>query len=838
MSANPLAERESGLSPSGPHKAEQTEGQGQWIPVACWHNCGGRCLLKAWVVDGRVLRVKSDDTHPDSPDSPQLRACARGRAQRKQVLAPDRLRYPMKRKHWIPGGGRKDLRGRDQWVRICWDEALDILAGETRRIVDSYGNASLLVLSYEEGFQGVLFDPVPRVFRHLGGYTSHWGTVSWGSFPFPSLFMQGSLFENGNDRMDLLRSKLIVLWGTNPAVNRAGNAAYHILRAKEAGARILVVDPIYTESAKALADEWIPVRPGTDTALLLGVAHHMITCGLYDQDFLDRYTLGFDAGHMPEGADPRHNFKDYVLGTHDGVPKTAEWASRICGTDPHTIRGLASQMATVKPAAIISAWSVSKTYRGEQFVQAFFTVGWMTGNLGIPGGQVSWSGQSFGGKALVRLGRIREAMPDNALYPPKSKIANSYPNPLEKDWHALNWSECWDAVVKGEQDRAVHGKQPVDIRMIYHGHAAMLNQMPNLNRGIEAHRKVEFVASASQFLDTGAKYADLVLPVTTMWERHDTLMQANRETILWWRKALEPLFEAKDDMYIARGLAQRLGIDPGAVDPTPEAQKLYNQLAGAQVIKPDGSGYEPLFAISAEDIAELGGEGHPQAGRCDWRRFRKEGIFQVPRSPGDPFVHVSFQDFRRDPHAHPLRTASGKLEIHCETLAKVVNAYGWSRIEPIATYEPPIDGYEDARGSDYPLQLITPHHLRRAHSALDNVPWLREAFPQEFWMNDLDAGARDIANGDTVLVTSPHGALLRRAKVTPCIVPGAVALADGAWADIDEETGVDRAGSPNCVQAPPPSGHGVQAWTTTRVQVARHNRPLDPDHQWPKRIVP
>jgi anaerobic dimethyl sulfoxide reductase subunit A len=817
-------------------KGENQGRSGKWIPAACWHNCGGRCLIYAYVENGIVKRIKTDDTHPDSPDFPQLRACPRGRAQIGQVLGADRLKYPLKRKHWAPGGGNKALRGRDQWERISWDEALDIVASETRRILDKYGNKSLLVLSWEEIFQAMLWDPVPRVFNHLGGFIGQWGTVSLGSFPFPSIFMQGGMYH-GNDRLDLLNSKLILLWGNNPAVNRAGNSAYHFLRAKRAGAKIIVVDPIYNESARALADQWIPVRPGTDAALLLGIAHHMITNNLQDQAFLDAYTVGFDAAHMPEGVNPKDNFKDYVLGTYDGMPKTPQWASAICGTDPETIRDLAQQMATVKPAAIISAWSVSKSNRGEQFAQAFFTVGWMTGNIGIPGGQVNWAGHPYGDRPLVKLGRRGDQVKENPLLPRKSKIGNYFPIPFDPDWEGLNWSECWDAVLKGEYGAGLRGRRPIDIRMIYHGHAAMLNQMPDLNKGIDAHRKVEFVVSASQFMATNARYSDVILPVTTLWERYGDLIAANTETVLWWQKVIEPLYEAKDDMFIARGLAKRLGLDPEAIESATAAQRVYNQLAGAKVIMTDGSGYEPLLTITEKEMAEMGVKGSPQSGRIPLAEFKEKGIYQVPRKPGDPYGYVAHAEFRKNPKDAPVGTASGKLEIYCKTLADMVNAYGWSNIDPIAKYAPPIDGYEAARGSTYPLQMITPHHLRRAHSTMDNVPFLREAFPQECWINIVDAKNRRLKNGDTILVKSPHGALLRRVKATPAIMPGVIALADGAWVEKDETTGIDKGGAPNSVQAPPPSGHGVQTWSTTRVEVEKYDTPLEPDHLWPQRIV-
>ena len=137
-----------------------------------------------------------------------------------------------------------------------------------------------------------------------------------------------------NDRMDYRNSKLVVLWGTNPIWSSGGNPTYNYLQAKRAGAKFIFVAPMYNESAQGLADEWIPVRPSTDAALLIGMAYHMIVNNLQDQEFLDKCTVGFDADHMPEGVDPKENFKDYVLGTYDGMPKTPEWASEICGTSP------------------------------------------------------------------------------------------------------------------------------------------------------------------------------------------------------------------------------------------------------------------------------------------------------------------------------------------------------------------------------------------------------------------------------------------------------------------------------------------------------------------------
>ena len=443
-------------------KAAQTAavaaaGEGKWTPVACWHNCGGRCANYALVQDGVVIRQKTDDTHADSPDFPQQRGCARGRSQRMQVFGADRLKYPMKRKGWAPGGGQKELRGKDEWVRISWDEALDIVAGELKRIKSDFGNASIFLPRTSS-----------RLINAFGGGMDSWGVTSEGAWPQVRNIMTGGLY-GGNDRLQYRNAKLVVLWGSNPSVSSGGNPAYNHYQAKQAGAKYIIVTPEHNHSALALGDEWIPVRPSTDTALLLGIAHYMITNNLQDQAFLDKYTVGFDADHMPAGADQKENFKDYVLGTYDGVPKTPEWASEICGTPVDLIRSLARQMALTKPMTLISSSAAARTYYGEQFCQAFLTVGWMTGNVGVEGAAVCHNyhnGASYGGPRLVSNGGSGLPSIPNPL---AGGIAVGYgfSEPTNRDFQAVAYEEFWDAILNNEYHATVRGKLPCDLRMIY-----------------------------------------------------------------------------------------------------------------------------------------------------------------------------------------------------------------------------------------------------------------------------------------------------------------------------------------------------------------------------------
>jgi anaerobic dimethyl sulfoxide reductase subunit A len=365
----------------------------------------------------------------------------------------------------------------------------------------------------------------------------------------------------------------------------------------------------------------------------------------------------------------------------------------------------------------------------------------------------------------------------------------------------------------------------------------MTNSIPGATKAIEALRKVEFVAASCINYNSNARYADVVFPIDTQWERGSEAVSGDREVIYYFQKAMDSLWESKPDTYVMRELADRLGFDPDWIDDVSYPQREYNTVAGATVMKADGSGYEPLVSLTADDIKAIGAEGKPQTGRISYQEFKEKGMYKVARKPDDNLMFVLHKAFREDPVANPVGTSTGKLEIYCPSLSGYINALGYSTISPIAKYqvEDPLHGAENVT-EEYPLVMFTPHSLRRAHTHFDDVPYLREAFPQECFMSIVDAEARGIKNGDTVLMKSPHGKVLRRAKVMHDMVPGAVALQDGAWMLVDEETGIDKAGCPNTLQHFKATGQGHQQWTGTLLQVEKYDgEELLPDSQWPPR---
>ncbi|RJE47275.1 dimethyl sulfoxide reductase subunit A [Dehalobacter sp. MCB1] len=830
----------------------------RWVTGSCIYDCGGRCLNKALIRDGIVIRQKTDDTHPDSPDFFQQRACNRGRSLREHVFAADRLKYPMKRKHWEPGGGNKSLRGIDEWERISWDEALDILASELKKAKENYGNRSILIPHTSTRDRDI-----NKVISLYGGYVSTWGTTSFGSWGTTATKV-GYLFfspDPVNDRIDMRKCDTVIMLGLNPAWSSPGSAFYHYLQVKEAGAKFIAIDPFYTDSAAALGAEWLPVRPGTDTALLLGIAHTLIveddpvTNPLIDWDFLKRCTIGFDAESMPKDEDPKENFKDYVLGTYDGHPKSADWASKICGLEPRQIRYIAHELRKDKKVAFLSSWAPARTSNSDGLPQLMMTLGAMTGHIGKSGHMTGCSVHRGGGNGgpyfLYKVGADK--------LPAIPRKVNDY----------INFSDLWQALLDGHYKSTGNKallkaeEKELDIHVILQSSSNILGTTPNVLKGIEATRKVDFVAGLGQFLTASVKYSDLVLPVTTGWENVGEINRlGTKEALIISTQVIEPLYEAKTDRWIAIELMKRLSLKESDLFPFSEKQAFFNTIANTTVIDQSGkvtvpavktessanlimnttviqdaATFVPLARITAEDITEWGVQGAPQDGIVPFKELLEKGVYQIERKPGDNLEYIAFKKFVDDPEANPLKTSSGKFEIFSRDLANTINNMGYSSIKPIPTYIPPIEGYEDTftdwntqTKGEYPYQIVSLHHLSKAHTNFSNNPWLMEAWNNPIYMSSKDAESHKLKENDTVLVSSKYGKVLRTAHITERMMPGTMAIHHGCWPDIDNATGIDKGGSDNVLLGTPATGAGLNAYNSCLVKIEKWtDTPLIPD---------
>jgi anaerobic dimethyl sulfoxide reductase subunit A len=346
-------------------------------------------VVNAHVRDDRIVHI-STDMRRWNPQHPPLPACARGVGQIERVYHPDRLKYPLR---------RVGPRGSGEWQRITWDEALDTVAREMRRVRDTYGNAAVLDAS-RTGSQSMLHGRVAaqRFLYMSGGCTELWSNMSAEAEVFAVRMTYGAKADyktSGREPIDYANSKLIVMWGWSPGDGTFGTSTMPFLReAKKQGARIICVDPRRTETSRILADEHIFIRPSTDTAALIAMAYVIVSEGLHDQAYCDRHVLGFDEAHLPDGAPAGASYKSYLLGLSDGVPKTPEWAEAITGIPAAILRGLAVEFAMAKPAALQAGYAPGRTSYGEQFHRAAYALCSLTGNVGVPGGN---SGTSNGG---------------------------------------------------------------------------------------------------------------------------------------------------------------------------------------------------------------------------------------------------------------------------------------------------------------------------------------------------------------------------------------------------------------------------------------------------------
>ena len=499
------------------------------VTSTCGHNCGGRCVVNAHVRDDRIVHI-STDSRRWNPQHPPLPACARGVGQIERTYHPDRLKYPLR---------RVGPRGSGEWQRISWSEALDTVAREMRRVRGTHGNAAILDAS-RTGSQSMLHGRVAaqRFLYMFGGCTELWSNMSAEAEMFAVRMTYGAKADyksSGREPSDYRNSKLILMWGWSPGDGTFGTGTMPFLRdAKKKGARVVCVDPRRTETSRILADEHIFIRPSTDTAALIAMAYVIVSKGLHDQDYCDRHVLGFDDEHLPDVAPAGASYKSYLLGFTDGVAKTPEWAEAITGIPAATLRRLAVEFATAKPAALQAGYAPGRTSYGEQFHRAAYALAALTGNVGVPGGS---SGTSNG--ATGRCGVKSLPIGKNPI---EAKVASSM---------------LADLLARGKA-----GGYPADIKLIYSVGGDLFNQCPNANKIAGALDGVEFIVAQDNFLTPTARHADIVLPATTFWERNDvhTPWAGALHYAIYMRQAIRPMYECRNDIDIFTDLAARLGI--------------------------------------------------------------------------------------------------------------------------------------------------------------------------------------------------------------------------------------------------------------------------------------
>jgi len=489
------------------------------LPVSCNRDCGAGCPLVAHIVDGRIVKIA------DNPERPRfVQGCVRGYQAHRMVYSPQRLRTPLIRRgiNGKDGGRGKD----DDFREAGWDEALDLIAERLEGIRNKYGPASVMHIGGSGSCRGAVHhtgELTDRFLSLFGGYTDLTGSYSSGAerFVLPYLFGTGM---TGMDAENLLESRLIILWGGNISDVRFGSATENVVReARRRGTEVIVLDPRRTKTVRTHGDDWIPILPGSDTAMMAAVLYILIEEDLIDRRFIKNCSTGFE------------DLENYVLGVRDGTKKNPGWAETLCGVPASRIVKFARKYGKTKPAALLPGLSIQRTVAGEEAYRMSVALQVATGNVGTPGG-------SSGNTVWGRLGRPR--------FPALTRVPGRDPESI-KEVPVCVWP---DAVLEGSA-----GGYPSDIRCLYVVGGNYICTGNDVQKNIRAFDSAEFAVCHDLFMTPTAKHCDVVLPVTSFLEREDVTFTGSN-FLCYSAKAAEPVGEAMNDYDIFARLAERLGF--------------------------------------------------------------------------------------------------------------------------------------------------------------------------------------------------------------------------------------------------------------------------------------
>jgi anaerobic dimethyl sulfoxide reductase subunit A len=779
------------------HEGETT------VYTGCICNCGSdsQCVFKAHVKDGIITAVEPDDRYntgigrEDEVLSEeelikthlQRRPCTRGLVFHKYLYHPDRILHPLKRE-------LGSNRGEGKYTKISWDEALTTIADKMKEIKERYGPYSIITP----------YMPNPlaaRLFSFWGAGTDSWGWCSIDAARLMSHLIAGvrgwdaAGYSSGSAADMLANSKLIVIWGFDPSIGSCGPGyqfAWFLKLARERGKRVIIFDPRYTPSAEVLADQWIPIKPGTDSAMYMALAYVLFKKDSWNKEFVARYV-------EPSGFE---KWKNYVLGIEDGVKKTPEWAEGQCAVPAETIRALAELIDNNRPAWLWSHFGAARKSRGENTVRAFAALQAMMGYWGTPGA----------GPA-IHTGPTR-AYPMDVPWGP----SGAYKVPTLYRSHY--WAQAvllLDEVRSGKLSpedymRIVGWKADPSIlkdfkpKMLFWGGPSpfgsnhLVTACESSNYQVPAMMRMDFIVTTHNQITPTAKYADIILPVRDwMWEEKNVVPGAGFggfEAINYCAGVVEPPGEVKSWMWIYCQLSEKLGIDP---------KKYFGYYTTDENWDRDWERYQKDRYQQMIDYYKNRHTDIPS-----WEEFTNGKFINCDELDKEPFTGWD----KQIKDGKPFETESGKIEFYSNYVANEANrgkgehydysgrlydnlASDWGPLTPYAVYQKTVRGMDDPLVEKYPLMLLAPHSRYRVHSILWENPWLRDqVYQHRVWVSVTDARHRGINDGDLIQVYNDRGKLVMPAYVTSRIMPGLVAIRHGGKY-IPDESGVDHGASPS-----------------------------------------
>ena len=767
--------------------------------------------------DGKIIRITPitfDDSDPASWTieakgkkftPPRKTSIApHGQNWKSMVYSPDRLLYPLKRVDFDPNGERNPQnRGVSGYERISWDEALDIVAGEIKRMKTEHGPGAIALSHGSHHTWGNIGYYLSAAFRFINavGITrvlhnpDSWEGWYWGAVHHWGQSLRVGQCETYGGVEDCLKeSEMVVFWSANPeATSGSYGALEGTVRRKwlaEADIEVVHIDPYFNESAQLLGGKWIAPKPTTDAALALAIAQVWIEEGLYDKEFVETKTLGFDV------------WRAYVMGEEDGQPKTPEWQQGEPGVPAKTVRALARNWAAKKTYLGAGGWGnghggACRNASGMQWARSMVCLIAMQG-IGRPGvnmGNLQWGtpvdvnfyfpGYAEGGMS----GDLHHTAMSVELYQrmPQLPSVNTVEQAIPRmflpeaiiEGKAVGYA--WDGKSVEAQFNKISYPKPgySKVHMLYKYGGSIIGTMPDSNRHVDMYRsaELEFVVNQSIWHEGESKFADIILPACTNMERpdisewaalggyaHHGQTQLNHRVIIFQHQVIEPMGESKSDFKIFTEICKRLGLSAYFTEGINELDWVKRE-------------------FEASDLPKL----------VKWKDFIRKGYLVLPANPAELRDKVSWRWFyegrKKDvPEPMPLpsdyseeylkglQTQSGKIEFECQSLKR------FDANDPDRPIILKYQTHEEGPGNPewtarYPLQMLTPHPRFSFHtqgdgkdSYLNSIEEHRvEIDGYRYWiirLNAEDAAARGIKHHDLVKVHNDRGAVLCAAKIT------------------------------------------------------------------------
>ncbi|ELI5733709.1 trimethylamine-N-oxide reductase TorA [Vibrio fluvialis] len=731
-----------------PITAQAAETTGTWkVSGSHWG------AFRAQIYGGKVQAIKplETDKHPT-----EMLNGIKG-----IIYSPSRVRYPMVRLDWLKKHKYSaETRGNNRFIRVTWDEAIDLFYRELERVQKQYGPWALHAGQTGWNQTGAFHNCTAMMQRAVGmhgNYITKVGDYSTGAGQTIMPYVLGSteVYAQGTSWTEILEhSDNIILWANDPVKNlQVGwNCETHqsfgyLDQLKEKIAKgevnVVSVDPVKNKTQRFLQNDHLYINPQTDVAFMLAVAHVLYTEGLYDKKFINTYCLGFD------------DFIQYVLGnTKDKIERTPEWAAKICGVTPESIRDFARMLVKGR-TQLLFGWCIQRQEHGEQPYWMGAVLAAMIGQIGLPGGGISY-GHHYSGIGVPSTGFAGPGgFPRNLDQGAKPKWDNNDFNGYSRTIPVARWI---DAILEPGK-KINHNGNTVTLpgfkMMVISGNNPWHHHQDR-NKMKRAFQKLETVVTIDFNWTATCRFSDIVLPACTQWERNDidSYGSYSGKGLIAMHRLVDPMFQSRTDFEIMTELTRRFGRHEEftrGMDEMEWVRSLYNDCKKAN----EGKFEMPEFDEFWEQSVLEFGEGKP------W---------------------VRHADFRKDPEINALGTPSGFIEI----TSRKIGRYGYENCQEHPMWFEKTERSHGGPGSDkYPFWLQSCHPDKRLHSQMCESEAFRATYAvqgrEPVYINPMDAKAKGIKAGDLVRVFNGRGQLLAGAVLSDSYPRGVIRIEEGAW---------------------------------------------------------